>query len=145
MCTCIEEIKKEIATMQKESASMLGKVSDKDINNFLDAIIGIQHDIKDLNKQCDNLYTLLINNFAQITSSEAEIFANELKPTITSSDKLYITLRNSKWYSGIKNDLKSMRVNIDNIKEIYNDMTVFKVQLPANNQYKSIVNKLNTL
>ena len=45
MCTCIEEIKKEIATMQKESASMLGKVSDKDINNFLDAIIGIQHDI----------------------------------------------------------------------------------------------------
>lgn len=144
MNTCVDEIKKEIATVQTESESMLGKVS-VDTDAFLDAILEAQHDIKEITRLSDGLYNLMFDYFNRLSKSDIELVNDDLLFTLDNLDKLYIRFLRSNFYSGIKTDLKAMRHSIDNVKEINNDLKVFKVQLPADQQYKSIIEQLNTL
>lgn len=144
MNTFVDEIKKEIATVQTESESMLGKVS-VDTDAFLDAILEAQHDIKEITRLSDGLYNLMFDYFNRLSKSDIELVNDDLLFTLDNLDKLYIRFLRSNFYSGIKTDLKVMRHSIDNVKEINNDLKVFKVQLPADQQYKSIIEQLNTL
>ena len=145
MCTCVVEIRKEIAIVQNESASMLNSMSDKEINHLLDVILGIKRNIADLNKTSSNLYALLLDNFSDFSSEDSKMLKDDLKSAIVALDNLFIALRKSRWYSGIKTEMKAFRANIDNLKEIACDINLFKIELPKDDKFISIINQLNTL
>jgi len=144
MCTCIEEIKEEINAVHHESTCMIKNVS-SDIDSFLDTILKIQSDICELNSLNDRLYKIIYDNYNSMSSLDVAYIKEDLKRTMTNLDELYIRLKKSKFYSGIKTHLKDLRESIDDIKEIYNDLVVFKVELPDNNHFNTISEKLNSL
>lgn len=143
MC-CVEVIKDNIVAIQTESA-MNKKAMDKAIDTYLDIILDIQKNIRSLNKSIAELYDLIHDNFSQLTKEDYSQIADMYKKLIRNLIGLYTTYRTSHFYSGIKTDLKNFKNGIDDLQEIGNDIRVFIVSLPQNNDYRNLVGLINSL
>jgi RNA processing factor Prp31 len=140
MC-CVEVIKDNIVAIQTESA-MNKKAMDKAIDTYLDIILDIQKNIRSLNKSITELYDLIHDNFSQLTKED---YSQMYKKLIRNLIGLYTTYRTSHFYSGIKTDLKNFKNGIDDLQEIGNDIRIFIVSLPQNNDYRNLVGLINSL
>lgn len=144
MCYCVEEIKIGIAAVQTESGNNIKKVI-ANMDDFLDFVLELTKDFKGLRGQIDAVWTLLHDNFQSLRNEDIHQFGDDLKDTIDRLNKLYVLARGSRFYGGCKSELLRLRDSIDNLKEMYNDLSIYKLKLPENENYKSIVSQLNLI
>ncbi|WP_455664026.1 hypothetical protein [Phocaeicola sp.] len=115
------------------------------MDDFLDFVLELTKDFKELRGHIDAVWTLLHDNFQSLRDEDIHQFWEDLKDTIDRLNKLYVLARGSKFYSGYKLELARLRDSIDNLKEMCNDLSVYKLELPKNENYKLIVNQLNLI
>jgi hypothetical protein len=143
MC-CIDLIKENIIAVQEESATNKFIV-DRSVDKYLDTILDIQKGIREISKSTDELYKLIHSCFSSLTTEDYFEIKENFKTLIRNLTLLYTKFRNSKFYSGIKTDLKTFRNSIDDLKEIDNDLETFVVNLPKNEKYINLVSDINAL
>lgn len=98
-----------------------------------------------MNNSIDKLYDLLHTSFPTLIKEDYAEIAGLYRILIRNLVGLYNAYRKSSFYSGIKTDLKSFKNSIDDLQEMFNDMKTFIVDLPQNDDYKSLINTINSL
>lgn len=144
MTCCIDLIKEDISTIKERSISDR-KAIENDIDTFLDAILGIQENIKGINADIVRLDISLRNYFGNITIEYYNEIYPLLKKAISVLLKLYNTYRKSVLYAGIKSDVSIFKSSIDNLNEDLNDLKVFRFELPQDKEYERLVSLINSL
>lgn len=142
--SCVEIIKENICKVQSESDSTRVSV-EKSIDRYLDLILDFRKNIDGMTKHTDELTELLLSSFEKVDKDDFIQFKQQLHTLIERQTSLYRTIRNSKIYSGVKTSVKEFHYSIDNLIEVYSDLNTFKVRLPENDRFNSLLNAINEL
>lgn len=142
--SCVEIIKESICKVQLESDNTRLSV-EKSINRYLDLILDFKKDIDEMTKLTDELTELLLSSFEKVDKDDFLQFKQQLRILIEKQTSLYRTIRNSKIYQGVKTSVREFHYSIDNLIEVYSDLDTFKVRLPEDERFNSLLTAINEL
>lgn len=142
MC-CIEAIKSEITLVHKRSVGNIKEIDS--IDTMLDKISSFQRGINELSSKINELYDMLYDFMPCVDRDVWNEIGSDMNKLIRSLVSLHAKCKKSDLYSGIRTCSAELKHSIDSLQEIKNDIIVFKLELPEDDEYKSIVSEINKL
>lgn len=131
--------------VQAESKEMTVSF-EKSVNNYLDIIIDFQEDTRKMIGLIDSLVESMRIHFIDLSSDNYMEFRDDLKVTVSELLKTYASIRKCQGlYAGAKTVVKELYSSIDNLRETSEDFETFKIDLPNNKEYNTLVNAINAL
>jgi len=132
-------IQTETVYIRRERNSLINKSSD----TFLDTILYFQKSFVGLTKKYQDLIDDL-ESFISDDKEERVLTVRELLVSLlSSSNKLLAKFVKSQFYSGLKTAIKEYRQEVNNIKEIIQDIDLKYKTLPKNKKIQDVVDKIN--
>lgn len=142
MC-CIELIKQNISSVQKESTNLSNSINT--IDSFLDAVNEAKGSIEDITNILDKLTDSIWDSFDNLSKSDFQELDGLIYKIILSVNKTYKTIYESKLYPALKTVASEMRSSINNVIEVYQDLKYFKVDLPSNTEFQKLASDASML
>ncbi len=146
MCTCIENIKTSYTAVRRETSRVARKSFKNpvwaagktvpDIDDFLDAINLITHELNDVTQSTNDLIEVVRNNFCYITSAEAEQLLELSKPILKTMQLLHRKLLASSLYRGMQTAVGLYEDAISDFDELCHDLKTFRIDLERNEDFK---------
>lgn len=131
--------------VQAESKEMTVSF-EKSVNNYLDIIIDFQEDTRKMIGLIDSLVESMRIHFIDLSSDNYMEFRDDLKVTVSELLKTYASIRKCQGlYAGATTVVKELYSSIDNLRETSEDFETFKIDLPNNKEYNTLVNAINAL
>lgn len=143
MCTCVELIKSEISSVNRCASSVTSQ--SLDIDSFLDTILEARNMLSDINSRIEQILEKTRSIFIDMPVKEAEIISLLNKDLVMTLLKLHSMLKQSNIGKGLITELKILKSNIDDLNEMRNDLSVFRVQLPQDNDFLDLMKSLKAL
>lgn len=144
MC-CVELIKEDIAQIYvNTSASNNREDTGISIDNVLDDISSTKI-MNNLIYSVDKLYNNLHDCFMSITENEYNIFAEQIgfiKEIVSNICSIY---KGNKYYTSYKKEIDQLESSLESLKEIDDDIRMFRINLPKDKEYRDLVSALNSL
>lgn len=98
-----------------------------------------------LNNQLDGLYEKLYDNYPSMTEADYYVFRDYLYILIETLKGLYKAYQRLEYGSLLKEYTDRLLENISAIEEMDADIRNFKINLPKNSRYSSIMNQAKTM
>lgn len=143
MCQ-IELINRRIDKVQMESLDDT-KIIDSSVDTLLDNIIEAERMLKLLISSTNKLYKTLSENFTLISEDESkDVIAriHQINKTLRNIIKRY---RKINFNDNINKGIYKLNNNIEALSEIENDIRIFRIELPNDEEFKKLISDLNTL
>ncbi|KAA6345419.1 hypothetical protein EZS27_007015 [termite gut metagenome] len=139
-----EAVKSKVAEVQKKNNETI-QISSS-IMAFYQMIIKLQSHIDKSNFILDEIHDILYENFNDISKDDYELLKDDLLSVIKSSSKVYSQIKKDKnIYSAVKTNINNMLQSISSLREIFNDILVFRVKLPEDEEYLKLEAAINAL
>ncbi|WP_455625145.1 hypothetical protein [Parabacteroides sp.] len=98
-----------------------------------------------LNKDLDDLYELLYENYPSITEDDYKQFGSYLGVLIETLKGLHSAYHKSVFHARLKDNNDRLRMNISAIEEIDHDIRCFKIKLRSNPRYEEVLDKAKSM
>lgn len=141
---CVDVIKEELVAT-RTAIGTLKKIDS--IDSFLDKILYVRRIIEEATARVDKVYDSMYSFAPQINYSiwNEMGLKKEYSSLLKSLVQLYNTCRKCAIYSGIKTIVSEYKNSMDSLKELYNDIEVFRIQLPSDKEYKHLISRINAI
>ena len=143
----VEAIKKKIGVVRTESKET--EVSlEKAVNTYLDRVLSLKKEISSIQEKVDSLAEYTSTGFDSSFVPKEDILKvlPDLKEVNTELTKFYISIRNTTWfYNAAKEFVRDFHGSIENLREISADLSLFRIELDEDEEYKDICNAINSL
>lgn len=138
---CVESIKENISVLSRQTSKSCTTV-DESINNFLDMILKVQKELGGIGEKLESLLRMLKDSFMDMPQEDFNAIHPTFRKAVTALTLLYVKCRKSDLYSGIKTQLAKLKSYIDDLNEWENDYKIFRMELPASDEFNTLVSQI---
>lgn len=122
------------------------RLSKRSYSQRLESVIPNQYRISQLsslNRDLDNLYEILYNEWRSVTEMDYAILGPQLDILLETIKGLYRTCRKFPKEMGFHDEVKKLGMNYSALYEINSDIVNFKIKLPKDPELKQIMTRLS--
>lgn len=98
-----------------------------------------------LNRQLDNLYELIYDDWRTITEEDYEVFGGQFEILIQTLKQLYNSCRRLPKELGVGDEVKKLGMNYSALYELNSDIVNFCIKLPKNQEVKQLMKRLDVV
>lgn len=145
--TAMEEIQCHIHNVAKSKKSTyeLLKIEEKAMNDFLDTINRIKGRLDTLTKGGNELHDLIKVSYFTLNKKSFIKINKQLTKLNRGLIETYVISKSSGFYKSAPTTVEEFKNMADNLRELQEDINIFQLSLPKDEEYKEISNQLNLL
>lgn len=98
-----------------------------------------------LNRELDNLYDLIYDDWRSITEMDYAVFGGQLVILVKTVKQLYDECRHSSYDTEIRNQVERLGMNYSALYELNSDIVNFCIKMPRNQDMKQLMQRLKTV
>lgn len=143
MTECIDDIRVKIESIKRKTDDSI--IDEKAVNAFLDAILHVSKPVKESAKDVNEMLSLMYDYFNYENQDDFKIIKQSLDDLYSTLIRFYTVIRKSSAYPLIKSCVEEYRNSVSELKEFIDDMNLFVIDLPNDEEHRHLVGKINEL